>query len=259
MNNLRKSTVILLMGVMVFSMLMIPFTPFASVDSQVSQALPETEREFIQKWADRVGNEMVGEKMDSLLISYMETGALDESICTNTDGSVKLLLYVGPEFNIATLNNIAEVKWQIDLVVSRVASVSVNSIGALRQLEAMDGINFVQADRYIDREIIGGGGVETDMFNINDVVGSTGAAALGYTGIGAIVAIDDSGIDFSQPDLRGTEYNNGSYPMSYDPSGMGLTDMYIANGTFVDNTTAWLEMGYLLTYYTGSTWMLNVT
>ena len=69
MNNLRKSTIMLCMGVMVFSLLMIPFTPIASVDSQVSQALPDTQREFVEKWADRVENEMVGEKMDSMLVS----------------------------------------------------------------------------------------------------------------------------------------------------------------------------------------------
>ncbi|GAH17277.1 unnamed protein product, partial [marine sediment metagenome] len=212
------------MGVMVFSLLMIPFTPIASVDSQVAQALPETQQEFVQKWADRVENDMVGEKMDPILISYMETGVVDESISTKADGSVKLLLYVVPDFDIYALNNIADVSWQIDLVVSRVLAVSVDSIGALKQLEAMDGIKFIQADRYIDREIEGGPGAETDMFNINDVVGSTAAAALDYNGTGAVVAIDDTGIDFSQPDLRGTEYFNGGYPMSYDPSSLGLTD-----------------------------------
>ncbi|TFH07616.1 MAG: hypothetical protein E4H14_08110, partial [Candidatus Thorarchaeota archaeon] len=248
MNNLRKSTVMLFIGVFVISMLMVPFMPIASVDSPVSQALPQAEQEFIQKWADRVENDMVGEKMDPMLVSYMETGVIDESMYRNLDGSIKLLLYVAPGFDSYALNNIADINWQIDLVVSRVASVSVNSIVALRQLEAMDGIAYVQADRFIDRTINSAPGEETDMFNIIDNVGASDAIALGYDGSGAIVGVDDTGVDFSHPDLVGTEYNNGTYAMSYDPSSVGLTMMYVANGSYVANTTAWLEAGNLLTY-----------
>ncbi|MGY5880135.1 MAG: S8 family serine peptidase [Candidatus Thorarchaeota archaeon] len=259
MNNPRKFTVILLIGVMIFSMLMLPFTPNASVDSDVSQALPETEQEFVEKWADRVENDMVGEKMDPMLVSYMDTGVVDEEVRTMTDGSVKLLLYMAPGFDTNALNNIADVNWQIDLVVSRVASVSVDSVLALKQLEAMDGIAYVQADRFIDRSVESAPIDELDMFHINDVVGATDAIAAGYDGTGAIVAIDDSGVDFSHPDLIGTEYNNGTYGMSYDPSGVGLTAMTIANGSFVADTTAWLTAGNLLTYKIGSSYYVNVS
>lgn len=249
MNNLRKSTVMLFIGVMVFSMLLIPFTPIASVDSQVSQALPETQDEFIQKWADRVENEMVGDKMDPILTSYMDTGVMDESMVTTSSGDVKLLLYVSPSFDIGSIASFAKVRWQIDLVVSRVASVQVSSITALRQLDAMEGINYIQADRYLDQIVDNEPVSGTDQFHINDVVGATSAIDdFGYDGTGIVVGIDDSGIDFSHPDLMGTEYINAGYPTSYDPSSFGLTAMTLANGSYVANTTAWLEEGYLLTY-----------
>jgi subtilisin family serine protease len=161
---------------------------------------------------------------------------------------VKVLLYVAPGFDINALNNIADISWQIDLVISRVAAASVNSIAALKQLEAMDGIAYVQADRFIDRTVDSVPIDEADMFHINDVVGATDALTSVYNGTGAIIAVDDSGVDFSHPDLIGTEYNNGTHAMSYDPSSVGLTQMYLANGSFVDNTTAWLEDGNLLTY-----------
>ena len=247
MNNLRKSAVMLLVSVFVVSMLLVPFVPMTS-DSQVAQALPETEQEFIEKWADRVENEMVGEKMDPLLVSYMDTGVVDEVLYLKSNGDIKLLLYLDAGFDDSLLYRLADVNWQMDFVVSRVASVSVSSIAELKQIEATDGIRYVQADRFIDRTIDSAPISELDMFNINDNVGATAAATAGYNGTGAIIAIDDSGVDFSHPDLIGTEYNNGTYGMSYDPSGMGLTDMYIANGTYVENTTAWLEAGYLLTY-----------
>jgi len=241
--------VMLFIGVFVISMLMVPFAPTATVDSSVSQALPDAKQEFIQKWADRVENDMVGEKMDPMLVSYMESGVLDESVRQMADGRVKLLLYLAPDFDSNLLYSLTDVNWQMDLVVSRVASVSVDSIVALRQLQATEGINYVQADRLIDRTIADEPVTGTDEFHINEVVGATSVKEdFGYDGTGAIIAIDDSGADFSHPDLIGAEYVNNGYPMSYDPSSVGLTQMYIANGSFVENTTAWLEDGNLLTY-----------
>ena len=162
MNNLKKITVMFCIGVFVVSLAMTPFMPTAA--DQVAQALPDVEQEFIEKWADRVENDMVGEKMDSMLVSYMETGVLDSEVRTMTDGRVKLLLYLDPGFSNNLLYSIADVNWQIDFVVSRVASVSVDSVAALKRIEATAGIKYVQADRFIDRTIDGGPGTETDMF-----------------------------------------------------------------------------------------------
>jgi hypothetical protein len=131
----------------------------------------------------------------------------------------------------------------------------------LKQLKAVDGIQYIQADYFLEPEPIVdlANEVEPSMFVINDMIGATGTYASGYSGTGVVVGVVDSGVDFSQKDMRNAEYNNGTYPMSYDPSSMGLTEMVIGNSTAVTNTTTWLEAGNLLTYEMGGKYYLNVT
>ncbi|MFW9963006.1 MAG: S8 family serine peptidase, partial [Candidatus Sifarchaeia archaeon] len=260
MNNLRKTVVLLFIGVLAISMALVPFTPFANNDSQVA-APTDYQRDFVEKWADRLENDFMAERVDPILVSYMETGVLDGKVVTTRSGDTKLLLYIEPAFDINALAGIAKVRWQIDLKLTRVASVEISSIAALKQLDAMGGVRYIQADVFLEREPVSYNGDDKlpDMFNINDVVGATQANALGYNGSGVIVGVDDTGVDFSQMDMWGTEYNNGTHPMSYDPSSYGLTEMYLANNTFVENTTAWLEAGNLLTYELGGKYYLNVS
>jgi len=260
MINLRKTMVLFAIGVMTISLVLVPFAPMTKVDSQVA-APTDYEREFAERWASRLQQNPVTERVDPLLVSYMETGALDEKMVTTRSGDVKLLLYLEPAFDTDTLAGIAKVRWQIDFKLMRIASVEVSSVKELRQLKALNGITYLQADIFIDPEpsYEDGDDISPDMFHINDVVGATQANALGYTGDGVIVGIDDTGIDFSQSDMWNTEYHNTTHPMSYDPSSYGLTEMVIANNTYVENTTAWLEAGYLLTYELGGNYYLNVT
>jgi hypothetical protein len=258
MNNLRKTTVLLFVGVFLISMVLVPFTPRAAVDSQVAAPI-SYEDALVEKYADLLENDLLSEKVDPILVSYMETGVLDESVVTTRSGDIKILLFVEPTFDTSALADIAEVQWQIDLKLTRVVSIRIGSVVGVKQLEAMGGIKYVMADRFIDREVGEPGDPVTDMFNINDVVGATGTYATDYDGSGVIVGVDDTGIDFSQSDMRGTEYNNGTHAMSYDPNGYGLTEMVIGNNTAVSNVTAWLAAGNLLTYESGGNYYLNTT
>ncbi|MFW9815846.1 MAG: S8 family serine peptidase, partial [Candidatus Thorarchaeota archaeon] len=262
MNNLRKTAVMLLIGVFITSALFVPITPFASVNSQVA-APTNYEQDFVEKWAQRILDEPVLEKVDPVITSYIETGILDSSVDTTRDGSTKLLVYLPPSFDDAALDSVANVMWKVDFKLVKVASISVSSIAAMKQLVAMDDIQYIQADYFLEpepsmnlAEI-----TQPDMFYIRDLVGATGTIASGYDGTGVIAGVVDSGVDFSQEDMRNAEYYNGSYPMSYDPSSMGLTEMVIANYTVVpdNNATAWLEAGHLLTYEMGGKYYLNTT
>ncbi|MHA1950523.1 MAG: S8 family serine peptidase, partial [Candidatus Thorarchaeota archaeon] len=260
MNNLRKTAVLLFVGVFTISLIMVPFTPMATLDSQVA-APTNYEDALVEKYSDILENDLLSEKMDPMLVSYMDTGVLDQSVVTTREGDIKILLFVEPTFESSSLANIAKVTWQMDLKLARVASVEVSSVAGIKQLEAMAGIKYVMADRFIDREVINDpSDPVVDMFNINDVVGATGTYASGYDGTGVIVGVDDTGIDFSQTDMQGTEYHDGSgIAQSYDPNGYGFTEMYIANRTAVSNVTEWLAAGNLLTYQSGGLWYLNTT
>jgi len=250
----------LFIGVFITSALFVPITPFASVDSQVA-APTNYEQDFVEKWAQRILDEPVLEKVDPVITSYIETGVLDPSVDTTRDGSTKLLLYLPPTFDDAALDGVANVIWKVDFKLVKVASISVSSIAAMKQLVAMDDIQYIQADYFLEPEpnVDLAEATQPDMFYIRDLVGATGTIASGYDGTGAIVGVVDSGVDFSQEDMRNAEYNNGTYPMSYDPSSQGLTEMYIANSTVVANTTAWLAAGNLLTYESGGKYYLDVT
>ena len=179
MNNLRKIAVLLLVGLFTMSMVMAPFAPKPAVDSQV--APPTNYKDvLVEKYQDILDNNLMSEKIDPILASYMETGTLDASVVTRTNGDVKLLLFVKPTFDVSTIADIAKVRWQMDLKLFRVASIDVNSIGALKQLEATDGIQYILADRIIPREPEGSDAPVTDMFHIDDVIGATGTYASNY-------------------------------------------------------------------------------
>jgi hypothetical protein len=72
MNNLRKTIVLLFIGVMVISAVLVPFTPIAKVDSQVAQAPINNKELFEQKWAKILNDGFKTERMDSVLASYMD-------------------------------------------------------------------------------------------------------------------------------------------------------------------------------------------
>jgi hypothetical protein len=260
MNNLRKTAVMLFIGVFITSMLFVPITPYASVDSQVA-APTDYEQDFVEKWAERILDEPVLEKIDPVITSYIETGVLDDRVDTTRDGATKLLVYLPPTFEDSALDGVADVMWKIDLKLVKVASIAVDSMAAMKQLVAMDDIQYIQADYFLEPEpnVNLAEEFQPDMFAIRDLVGATGPTASGFDGTGVIAGVVDSGVDFSQEDMRNAEYNNGTYPMSYDPSSRGMTEMYIANNTVVANTTAWLEAGNLLTYMSGGNYYLNVT
>jgi hypothetical protein len=196
MNNLRKTTVLIFISVMVISAIMVPFAPITNVNSQVAQAPVDYKEMFEQKWANRLMNDLPNGKMDPILASYIDTGALDGSVLTTAKGAIKLLLVLTPNADTNAISQIGNVRWQMNLDIVRIASVDVTSAKALKILEDRNDVLYISPDVYLEpAPIEAADEVATpDMFHIRDLVGATGTYASDYNGAGVIVGVDDSGV-----------------------------------------------------------------
>ncbi len=269
MNSSKKVLVLLLITVMSLSMVYAPLaaavpTAMNTVPAQPTASTPAPVDE-IRNYVQDVIDDMPQEKMDPVLKSFMKSGYLPEDVVRTYDGDIKLVLYVSPGTDMRAVREAVDLNWRMDLKAFSVYSATLKTDDGLQKLESIDGVMYIQADTILDQatEAYDGNGdniVGTDMIEINDVVGATDAWTAGYNGSGVIVGLDDTGTDFSQPDLKDAEYKNSTgFPMAFDPTGWGITVMTIANATPVENVTAWLEEGYLLTYESGGKYYLNVT
>ena len=227
---------------------------------------PVEEDDVISNIVERLGDdELLMERIDPLLSKYIEYGEIDDKLALSPEGEVQVILYIEPELKISALRAYADVKWTFDAKLLKVVHAQVHSSKDLGLLTELPGVRYVGADCLLDEvtysadlnpEIEG-----IDMYKIRDVIGATEAwATYGYNGSGIIVGFRDSAIDFSQPDMKDAIAVNGTgHPMSYDPSGWAIELMTIANNSYVENITEWLDAGYLLTYESGSKYYLNVS
>ncbi|MGY5877267.1 MAG: hypothetical protein RTU30_16060, partial [Candidatus Thorarchaeota archaeon] len=260
MNKKSKASVLLFVGIFVMSLGLVPaaLTPTAApAGSPVS-----LQEELTATLAERLEDVQGADIVDPILRTYMASGDVDDVMVTTTGGDVKALMYLAPDADMAAIKDVATITWNMDMTVMRVISVDIASPVVLKQLESVYGVQYIQADTYITYEtpdVMESDGL--DMFDINDVVGATAAKdTYGYDGTGVIIGTRDTGADYSHPDMQASHYTNATgYPANFDPSSMGLTEMYMANNTVVSNVTAWLEMGYLLTYEMGGNYYLNTT
>jgi len=245
--------------VMSFSMLFTPVGFTTTNQTEITDNVPSTQEEFVEKYAERLLDDVpAAELMDPALREFMESGYLAEDIVTTNDNSIKIVLFLSPTADYTAVKQVVDVNWRMDLKAMQVISTSVDSALDLKKLEAIDGVNYISADTYLTKTVIDDSAPE--MFEINDVVGRYGTSASSYDGFGIVVGIDDDGVDFSLPDMKDAQYIDGDgNPGDFDPSGWGITEMVAANYSYVADVNAWLSEGNLLTYVNGSKTYLNVT
>jgi hypothetical protein len=259
----NKSAVLLFIAVLTLSVFMAPVGPVARAEAS-SPALSPATQDAINDWYDTVASPGFSPEMDAALAEWLETGIVADEMVTTEDG-VSALVVVTPSADMDAIREVVSVDYFVNLNYFQTLKVTMDSPEALAKLADIEGVGIIDADTW--RFPIGDDLVKeldiaptlpedgTDMETIYDIVNADGTDASGYTGDGITIGHIDTGADFGNPELQ-TSYNTGSY----DPTGEGLTPMwYYANATNVDNVTAWLEDGNLLTYIDDGKVMMNVT
>jgi hypothetical protein len=257
-----KAIVLLLAAIMTLSMFYVQGGITAAAPAEDSTIAPTVQDEFIEKYAERLVDELdSADVMDPALREFMESGYLAEDVVTKADDSIKVILFLTPTADYAAVKAVVDVDWRMDLKATQVISASVTDALGLKLLEKIEGVSYISADTYLTSVDVEFDTTQPEMYEIVDVVGAMGTNARNYDGTGVIVGVDDDGTDFSLPDMRDAEYiDTDGNPGSYDPAGFGITEMVIANRTFVENTTHWtVDLGNLLTYESGGKYYLNVT
>ncbi len=259
--NSNKAMVLLLVAVFAVSMAYVPFaavTPTAA--APIESAPASMEQQLMDKYANQIMNDVPSaERMDPTLRSFMESGYLDSDVVKTSNDEVKIVLFLSPDADYAAVKEVVNVNWRMDLKLVAVISGSIADRTALKILETINGVKYIQADRMLDYVEIDDV-VAPDQFAIDDIVGASYAQAKGYTGDGVVLGIVDDGADFSAPDLKDAVFiDEDGNPGSFDPTGHGITEMVVGNYTNVANVTAWLEEGNVLTYKDGTDYYINVT
>ena len=263
----KKGMVFLFAILMLASMMMMPHAVNPKTEATGLAPAPESsDMGVINSIIDRINDGPPStEKVDSLLASYMGTGEVDSTVVQSRNGDVSVLLYLNPSVPSSVIMEYATIDWVMNIRLMKVALVKVSSRGNMKMLSEIEGLNYMSADKYIDRELTRYDNefddISTNMFEIRDIVGATGAAASAYDGTGVKIGIVDHGVDFSHPDMVDAMAVDGDgLPESYDPSGYTITTMVQANRTVLTgNVTAYLEAGNLLTYESGGKYYLNTT
>ncbi|MHA1588877.1 MAG: hypothetical protein ACTSV9_08920, partial [Candidatus Thorarchaeota archaeon] len=217
--------------------------------------------EMVQNIANRLDRVLdSGDKLDPMLRTFVVTGDLDRNVVTTSKGDISVMLYVAPSMKMADLHAVSKVKWTMDLKLFKIVWASVSDAASLRSLEALDTVRYIEADAVIQYDPVQP--IDNpQMFDIGDYVGATAANAAGYDGSGVAIGIVDGAVDFSIPDMQDAIfYDVDGRPGSWDPSGVGLNSMVLANSTpLTGNITAYLEDGNVLTYVSGGKTYINVT
>ncbi|NOR38612.1 MAG: S8 family serine peptidase, partial [Candidatus Thorarchaeota archaeon] len=217
--------------------------------------------EMVQNIANRLDRVLdSGDKLDPMLRTFVVTGDLDSKVVTTSKGDISVMLYVNPSMKMADLHAVSKVKWTMNLKLFKIVWASVSDAASLRTLEALESVRYIEADAVIQHDPVTPID-NTQMFDIGDYVGATAAHAAGYDGSGVAIGIVDGAVDFSIPDMQDAIfYDVDGRPGSWDPSGVGLNSMVLANSTpLTGNITAYLEDGNVLTYVSGGKTYVNVT
>ena len=233
--------------------------PPSIVLSSSSELLSVESEDQIVEYAERLLDDIsIEDKLDPLLRSFVDTGELSQDVVRTTDNGIRLLLFLSPTTDFEVIEQFTDVSWKVELKGFQIFSASVEDVTDLSKLESIEGVNYIQADTYLTEPEIDVSA--PDMFEIGDVIGRTGTYASDYDGTGTIVGVVDDGADFSLPDMKDALYiDDDGNPGCYDPTGYGLTEMYVANRSFIADVNAWLADGNLLTYESGGKYYLNVT
>jgi hypothetical protein len=260
--------VLLVIAFMLAQIAAVPFMPrFAAAvePTKFSPSSAPVQEEVIDKAIETLGNpELMAEKVAPALDNYMKTGEIADDFALSSKGEVQVLIYLDPSAKMKEIRANAEIIWNFDARLLKVVYAKVSSPAKCKDLSEVAGVLYLSADTLITRpyeKVSPGVSDEPFNFKMQEVVGATDVIATdGYDGSDVIVGYYDSAVDFSQPDMQDAmAVDDDGFPLSYDPSGWGIELMTLANNTAVDNVTAWLEAGYLLTYEMEGKYYLNVT
>ncbi|MHA2148740.1 MAG: S8 family serine peptidase [Candidatus Thorarchaeota archaeon] len=250
MNNLKKAGVMALVALFTISMVLVPFTPMTQIQpvAAPNNTTPEEVLMDIQRYVD---TQKDGGPLGSILASYRDTGYIPNTVSVNSDGGMGLLVTVRSDSDVASLDEIIDVSWKVEVGAMTIASGFVNSPEAVGALENFDGIVTAFADS-LSRERTTGVEPrpvaseappisEPDAYAIIPEIGADQAWAAGYDGTGTTVAVHDTGVDFGHPELAGTmDIGADGLSTNFDGTGEGFViSLYRANATNV-NATAYL-------------------
>ena len=249
MNNLKKAGVMAVVALFTISMVLVPFTPMTQIQPVAAPegATPEDVLMDIERYVD---TQKEGGPLGSILASYRDTGYVPNTVSRNDAGDVGLLVTVRSESDVASLEEIIDVNWKVEIGAMTIANGFVNSPSAVAELENFDGIVTAFADslyRETTRDVEPRPDItpptvsEPEAYAINPHIGADQVWAAGYDGTGVTVGVVDTGVDFSVEGLVGTmDIGSDGLSTSFDPTGYGfVVSLYRANATVV-NATAYL-------------------
>jgi subtilisin family serine protease len=249
MNNLKKAGVMALVALFTISMVLVPFTPTTQIQPVAAPdyTTPEDVMMDIERYVD---TQKEGGPLGSILASYRDTGYVPNTVSRNDAGDVGLLVTVRSESDVASLEEIIDVNWKVEIGAMTIANGFVNSPSAVAELENFDGIVTAFADslyRETTRDVEPRPDItpptvsEPEAYAINPHIGADQVWAAGYDGTGVTVGVVDTGVDFSVEGLVGTmDIGSDGLSTSFDPTGYGfVVSLYRANATVV-NATAYL-------------------
>jgi hypothetical protein len=159
----------------------------------------------------------------------------------------------------------------VDMGVATIVKAHVDR-NSLKTLESYEGVVNVYADVLEKARVDGfeprpatdtGPTDTTDMYITKGIIGAEQVEdTYGFDGAGSVVGITDTGVDFSNPDLKDAMYFDAysGMPGSFDPSGLGeISMLYRVNTTNVENVTAWFDYSSwnLLSYESGGKYYIN--
>ena len=148
MNNLKKAGVMALIATLTITMVLVPFTPMTQIQPVATPeyATPEDVLMDIERYVD---TQREGGPLGSILASYRDTSFVPNNVARNSDGDVGLLVSVRTDSDVASLDQIIDVNWKVQIGAMTIASGFVKSPEAVTELENFDGIVTAFADSLI--------------------------------------------------------------------------------------------------------------
>ena len=145
MNNLKKAGVMFLIATLTITMFLVPITPMAQIQPVAAPegSTPEEVLMDIQKFVD---TQKKGGPLGSVLASYRDTGYIPNTVARNVDGDMGVLVTVRTDSDVASLDQIIDVSWKVEIGAMTLASGFVTSPEQVVAIENFDGIVTAFAD-----------------------------------------------------------------------------------------------------------------
>ena len=139
MNNLKKAGVMALIFTLTITMVLVPITPMAQIQPVATPeyATPEDVLLDISRYVD---TQMEGGPLGSTLASYRDTGFIPNTVAVNADGEMATIVTVRTDSDVASLDEIIDVSWKVEIGAMTLAYGFVSSPEAVTAIENFDGI-----------------------------------------------------------------------------------------------------------------------